>query len=103
MIHPFEFVEKPESDFYSIKLTDGPYEGVIYTYGEVRLTEDEPNDMLKVNFKYKLEEVPKGLKENKLKKDPEFKNCMGNILTGLIEEKIQNDELANVNTQDDNE
>ena len=68
MIHPYEFVEKPESDFYSIKLTDGPYDGVIYTYGEVQLVEDKDNDELKVKFKYKLENIPKKLKENKLKK-----------------------------------
>ena len=92
MIHPYEFVEKPESDFYSIKLTDGPYDGVIYTYGEVQLVEDKDNDELKVKFKYKLENIPKKLKENKLKKDIDFRNCMGNILTGILEERIQNNE-----------
>lgn len=102
MIHPYEFVEKPESDLYSIKLTDGPYEGVIYTYGTVQLSEDEDNDQLKVNFKFKLEHVPDKLNEVKLKEDPNFKNCMGNILTGLMEEKIKNDELTDANTQDDN-
>jgi hypothetical protein len=102
MIHPFEFVEKPDSDLYSIKLVDGPYEGVIYTYGQVNLTEDEANDMLNVKFKFKIEEVPNNLNEVELNDSSDFKNCMGNILTGLIEEKIQNDEFTNANTENDN-
>tara|TARA_R110002074_G_scaffold129883_1_gene271231 strand:- start:9774 stop:10091 length:318 start_codon:yes stop_codon:yes gene_type:complete len=96
------FVERPDSELYSIKVKIGAYKNVIYTYGKVNITEDDENDQLKVSFDYRIEEVPKKLNKKKLEKSEEFKNYIGNILTNLIEEKQYNDESTNDNTQDAN-
>jgi len=96
------FVERPDSELYSIKVKIGAYKNVIYTYGKVNITEDDENDQLKVSFDYRIEEVPKKLNKKKLEKSEEFKNYIGNILTNLIEEKQYNDESTNNNTQDAN-
>ena len=82
-----KFVEKPSSDLYSLKVLQGPYLGVIYTYGKVTLYEDEANCELKVKFKFKLEEVPNNLNKEELEKSVDFKNFMGDILSQLLEEK----------------
>jgi hypothetical protein len=96
------FVERPDSELYSVKIKVGTYKDVIYTYGKVNIAEDEANDRLKVSFDYRIEEVPKHTNKKKLEKSEEFKNYIGNILTNLIEEKQHNDELTDNNTQNAN-
>lgn len=93
-----QFVERPSSELYSLKVVQGPYLGVIYTYGKVSLHEDEANCQLNVKFDFKIEEVPDNLNEEELKKSDNFKNFMGDILSQLLEDKLQNDESANINT-----
>ena len=97
-----KFVEKPSSELYSLKVVQGPYLGVIYTYGKVTLHEDEANCELKIQFKFKLEEVPDNLNEEELEKSADFKNFMGDILSQLLEDKLDNDKLTDDNTQNIN-
>lgn len=94
-----KFVEKLSSEVYSLKVVQGPYLGVIYTYGKVSLREDEANCELKIEFKFKLEEVPDNLNEEELKKSTDFKNFMGDILSQLLED---NDTITDYNTQNTN-
>ncbi len=98
-----QFVEKPSSDFYALKVLQGPYSGVIYTYGKVQLHEDEANDTLKLKYDFKIDEVPDKLKKEDLDESKDFKNFIGDILVELFEEKIYNDKLTNANTQSNNE
>jgi hypothetical protein len=97
-----KFVERSSSELYSLKVVQGPYLGVIYTYGKVTLHEDEANCELKIQFKFKLEEVPDNLNEEELEKSPDFKNFMGDILSQLLEDKLDNDKLTDDNTQNTN-
>ena len=97
-----KFVERSSSELYSLKVVQGPYLGVIYTYGKVTLHEDEANCELKIQFKFKLEEVPDNLNEEELEKSPDFKNFMGDILSQLLEDKLDNDKLTDDNTQNIN-
>jgi len=94
-----KFVERSSSELYSLKVVQGPYLGVIYTYGKVTLHEDEANCELKIQFKFKLEEVPDNLNEEELEKSPDFKNFMGDILSQLLED---NDTITDYNTQNTN-
>ena len=93
-----QFVEKGDSELYALKILQGPYSGVIYTYGKVSLHEDEANCQLNVKFDFKIEEVPDNLNKEELKESDNFKNFMGDILSQLLEDKLQNDESANINT-----
>jgi len=97
-----KFVERSSSELYSLKVVQGPYLGVIYTYGKVTLHEDEANCELKIQFKFKLEEVPDNLNEEELEKSADFKNFMGDILSQLLEDKLDNDKLTDDNTQNIN-
>jgi hypothetical protein len=96
-----QFVEKPSSELYSLKVLQGPYTGVIYTYGKVQFEEDESGAECRLKFMFQIEDVPANLNKKELEEDTEFKNFMGDILTQLIEER-GNDESTNTNTKDDN-
>jgi hypothetical protein len=93
-----QFVEKPSSELYSIKVVQGPYLGVIYTYGKVSLHEDEAAAELRLSFSFNIEKVPDNLDEEELKQSLDFKNFMGDILSQLLEDKLDNDESAKDNT-----
>jgi hypothetical protein len=81
----YVFVEKPSSDFYSVKLLTGEYSGVIYTYGQVKITEDEERDTARVVFQFKIEEVSEHITID-LNKDPIFKDYIGDLLCSILEE-----------------
>ena len=76
------YVERPSSDFYSIKLLSGPWKNIIYTYGRVNLREDIENDTLYLKYDYKIEES-EGFKD--LENNSKFKNHLGDILKDILE------------------
>lgn len=67
---PYEII-----DDQWVKLTEGPYAGIIYKYGRVILVEE--GDQLRVRFEYELEDGSK--------LDNEFVQYIGPILTELID------------------
>ena len=85
-----QFVERPSSELYSIKVVQGPYLGVIYTYGKVQVKENRDLDQATFTFDFQIEKTPKNLNKEKLKKSTKFKNFMGDILVQLIEDKANN-------------
>jgi len=92
-----QFVEKGDSELYSLKVVQGPYTGVIYTYGKVQIkgTLEEPI----VKFDFTINEVPKGKKQAKLEKSKAFKNFMGDILVSLLEDEV-NDKSTKIDPQE---
>jgi hypothetical protein len=51
-----------------------------------------------VKFDFKLDEVPENLNKEELQNSEDFKNFMGDILTQLLEEQLNNDKSTNANT-----
>jgi hypothetical protein len=78
----YEFVEKPDSPMYSVRLLRGPWAGIVYTYGVVTLHEDHALDRLHVTYQFTLEENPEG---REIYTSSEFKNYIGQILTSIME------------------
>lgn len=64
-----------------IQLTTGPFFGIIYIYGNVRFSKDEP-PILKFDY-----EVMVNPEKHKYKNSDEFDNIIGDILVDLIDEK----------------
>ena len=93
------FVERPSSELYSLKVVQGPYLGVIYTYGKVSLKEDPELDQLKLTFDFKIDEVPESLEKKDLEKSAPFKTFIGDILSQLLDDKLNNHKLTDDNTQ----
>jgi len=98
-----QFVENDQSELYALKVKEGKYKDVIYTYGKVKVSEDPENDQAKLTFDFKLESWPPKFKKKKLEKSTDFKNFMGDVLSQLLEDEINNDKPTNTDTQDDNE
>jgi len=75
-----------------IKLTDGPYAGIVYKYGRVQLIEED--DSLRVRFEYELEDGSK--------LDSNFVQHIGPILTELIEHGLIKNSLVYTGGIDEN-
>ena len=63
-------------------ITEGKYEGIKFQYG--RISFDERNDNLQLNFNYNLMENP-----NNIKEDQEFVNILGEILMVELQEQME--------------
>ena len=100
----YVFVEKADSDFTSIKALQKPYDGIIYTYGKVKVS--EPNgecENAKLSFDYRVEEVPPVFDKSKeeIENDPDFSRFIGDVLVEILEDSVDNDRSSDDNTSDD--
>lgn len=87
----YKFVERAESELYSIKVLQGDYSDIVYTYGKVQIIEDKENDRARLKFDFKIEDVPENHNKDDLMEDIKFKNEIGDILSDILSEgKIGN-------------
>jgi len=91
----YELVEDPtdkNADHWCIKLTKGPFAGLIYKYDTVGFAE-EPNDegFLTTRFEYDIISVPEKLKEEVFSDEEEegFNRLLGNILVEIINDDLE--------------
>ena len=70
-----------------VEITEGKYEGVIYTYGEVQFlpVEDEDSPPT-INFTRAVRKCPDEMKET-ISDDKEFNQIMGDILIEMLEQQ----------------
>ena len=68
-----------------VEITEGKYEGVIYTYGEVQFlpVEDAPPT---INFTRAVRKCPEDMKDT-ISDDTEFNQIMGDILIEMLKEQ----------------
>tara|TARA_Y100001937_G_scaffold57081_1_gene78341 strand:- start:285 stop:599 length:315 start_codon:yes stop_codon:yes gene_type:complete len=69
-----------------IEITEGKYEGVIYTYGEVQFLPVEGDEPPTINFTRAVRKCPDSLKET-ISDDKEFNQIMGDILIEMLQEQ----------------
>tara|TARA_X000001382_G_C3141991_1_gene169880 strand:+ start:194 stop:505 length:312 start_codon:yes stop_codon:yes gene_type:complete len=89
----YSFVSRGDDNWTSIMISKGPYEGIIYQYGKVSVSDEEDeNGYGKLSFQYNvLDEVDHNLKD--LEESQEFKNTLGDILTEILDEQLEADNL----------
>jgi hypothetical protein len=79
------FVDDPSNDTdYALKLISGPYSNLIYKYENIRLNEDEANNVCRLSFVYKIIYKPKKLDKIDLDTDDVFKNHIGDVLNDIL-------------------
>jgi hypothetical protein len=100
MSEEYTFVEREDSEQYSLKLLQAPYNNVIYTYGAVTIEEDLNNDLARIKFKYNIEKVPPPYTKEELENSDDFRNYIGNILSEILED--QSAQIGNAGYTDDN-
>jgi hypothetical protein len=80
-----------KGDTVPIQITTGPYEGIIYRYTSLKLSEDPEQDQAKLQFGYEILETPT-ITETTLRKDQRFTNHIGIILNHFILETLETDQ-----------
>ncbi len=95
MIKQYELLDEDVNGNQLIKLLSNEYSGIIYTYGRVRLLEEE--DCLRVQFEYDIHENPQE-EVNPSK----FRNHIGDILIDLLEENLLKNNVVYTGGTDEN-
>jgi len=87
----YKFVTKDGDQWASVAISDlnSPYDGVVYSYGGVKLPELEGNDPT-LSFNFSLidtNELPRHMFEGAT-----WKNLIGDILVDIIDEQVERGE-----------
>jgi len=81
----FDYVENPKDPGqHAIRITDGPYKGIVYTYGVVGFDEEDEEE-LTVQFSYDIIENPK---KTDVLEDMKFHDIMGDILIIILKYNV---------------
>ena len=86
----YAFAQRQGDDFSCIKIMDGQFEGIIYKYNNVKLSETENADgQLPLKFTYDIMANPN--KEDI--KSTDFRNYIGDILVEVMEEQLKDGKI----------
>ena len=86
-IPKYKLVVNAKDGENGIEITEGKYEGVIYTYGEVQFLPVEEDDAPPtINFTRAVRKCPDSMKET-ISDDKEFNQIMGDILIEMLEQQ----------------
>lgn len=86
----YVFVQRDVDDFSCIKLTNGKYKDIIYTYGKVKFASEPNNEgKLPLQFTYDVQRNP----NNQDTESIDFRNTIGDILIEVMEQQLEQDKL----------
>ena len=89
----YKFVEKAEATgeyTVALKILEGKYEGMIFSYGEVKFVEHGDEDAVTLKFDYEIHKNPGNL-DTFDKEEVEY--ILGGFLQDLIQEQLKKNEL----------
>lgn len=86
------FMENPMSENWAIHIKTGPWEGVQYAYGKIGLRENPDQSGATLQFNYAILEAGE-FDENVLKYSPDFNNHVGDILSHILTDAMENDKF----------
>jgi hypothetical protein len=85
----YSIVEKPDCEYYGIKIGEGCYKDVVFFIGQVRFKEKEDENHCELSFDYQIDEVPIPFSIEELKADKDFSNLVGDIIVELLDEQTK--------------
>ena len=86
----YAFAQRQGDDFSCIKIMDGQYEGIIYKYNNVKISQTENADgQLPLKFTYDIMANP----NDEDIKSIDFRNYIGDILVEVMEEQLKNGKI----------
>lgn len=92
---PFVVLQSASTGAYRLKLTSGPYSGIIFSYGEVKF--EEMGDTCKMHFEYEVhEDAGVTYTAN------ELEHYLGDMLQMIILEQLQQNEITYTGGVDEN-
>ena len=97
----YKFVEKTEATgqhTIALKLLEGKYDGLIFSYGKVEFVEHGDENAVSLKFDYEIHRKPDGLEID----FDELEYVLGGFLTELIQEQLSKNELIFTGGTDEN-
>jgi hypothetical protein len=88
----YTFMENPMSENWAVHIKTGPWEGVQYAYGKIGLRENPDQEGATLQFNYAILDAC-DFEEDVLKCDNDFNNHIGDILSHILDDAIQNDKF----------
>lgn len=91
----FKWVEKAEASgehTVAIKITDGIFNGMVFSYGAVKFIEHGDEDAVTLKFDYDIHRYPHGVTEETINGE-DLEYVLGGLLTELIKQQLENNEL----------
>lgn len=91
----YTWVEKAEASgthTVALKFLEGKYEGMIFSYGEVKFVEHGDEDAVTLKFDYDIHRCPVGKVLDDLDRN-EVEYVLGGFLQELIQKQLANNEL----------
>jgi hypothetical protein len=83
----FVFAQRDVDDYSCIKITEGPYKDIIYTYGHVKFaSEENERGELPLKFDYDIKKNPNDVDTT----SEDFKHYIGDILIEVVEKQLEN-------------
>ena len=83
----YSFAQRDEDDYSCIKLTEGKFSDIIYSYTKVRFaSEENAQGKLPLKFTYDIKKNPNNMNTE----DEEFRQYIGDILVEVIEKQLEN-------------
>ena len=92
----YTYVTRENDTWANICIRESNYRGIIYNYGKVSIPDENLVDdqgRLPLRFEYNIIES-KEKPEDELRKDPAFKNLLGDILVEILDEQLEEDNLT---------
>lgn len=89
----FLYLEQGDEDaLCPIMITEGPFEGFVYQYGVVSVSEHDHEDGAKLSYDYQLIEVPEDyVVVDEEQEQVNFETVIGDILTEIVMNSIIDD------------
>jgi len=81
------FAQRDVDDYSCVKLTEAPYNDIIFAYTNVQFaSEENANGQLPLKFTYDIKKNPNEVDTT----TTEFRNYIGDILIEVMEEQLEN-------------
>jgi hypothetical protein len=91
---PFIAVESRKTGVVALKLTEGPFEGIIFSYGKVDF--QEQGDTCKLHFEYEVHQSPIDYDKE------ELEPYLGDLLQFIIMDQLSKNEIIYTGGIDEN-
>lgn len=96
LLPKYDFVQLPDEEVTSVKILEGKYKDIIYSYGSVSLNEVGQTTL---TFSFEVKQSGQHAADS-LNVDEEFHKMIGDILTDIIIKEVQlNESIRNLDTE----
>ena len=86
----YVFAQRDVDDYSCIKIVEGPYKDIIYTYRHVKFaSEENAQGELPLKFDYDIKKNPNDVDTASI----DFRNYIGDILIEVVEKQLENGQV----------